>query len=536
VRGRPLALLVVAAAARLAAAAAPTVDYLYPAGGRQGATVAVYASGKLERWPVQFWADHPGIKADVAAEKGKLSIQIDKAVPPGPHLVRLYDAQGPSVPRVFVVGTQSESLEAEPNDEVSKAQAVDALPVVINGRLEKSGDVDSYAVKLDAGQCLCAAVQGRRLGSPMDPLLHLYDVAGNQLAFVHDGYGLDPLLVYRAEKAGACVVRVAGFKHPPAADVKLTGEAGDVYRLSLSTAPVVRYAMPAGVKRGSKATVRLFGWDGGELGSREVDATGATTGLSIPTDAGDGTFDIEPGDGPELTESEVTSPATAPCAVTGRLQRPGEEDAFRFAAKKDERVAVEVSSAAVASPLDAVLRIEDESGKSLATNDDERGQAGDAKLDWAAPADGVYRAVVSDLFGKGGDEYVYRLALRTPTPGVVATADADEYRVAPGKSVPVKLNVSRTGGYAAGLVAVVTGLPPGVTATAAEVPEKGGDVTVTVNAAADAKPAAGPIRVVLLGTDPARPVAWVASCSLKKEAGQEMIARTDVLWLTVPAP
>jgi hypothetical protein len=535
VRRRGLPLLLILAGAPVAWGAAPTVDYVYPAGGRQGAKVAVTAGGKLERWPLQFWADHPGIKAEFAAEKGKLSIQIDPAVAPGPHLVRLYDAQGPCAPRVFMVGTQPEVIEAEPNDEVAKAQAVDTLPAVMNGRLEKSGDVDSYAVKLEAGQCLCAAVQGRRIGAPMDPLLHLYDAAGNQIGFVHDGLGLDPLLVYRAEKSGSYVVRVAGFKHPPAADVKLTGEPGDVYRLSLSTAPVVRYAMPAGVKRGSKGVVRLFGWDGGELGSREVDATGATAGLSVATDAGDGTFAIDLGDGPELTESEVNSPVTAPCAVTGRLARPGEEGAFRFAAKKGERLVVEASSVAVASPMDAVLRIEDESGKELANNDD-LGPAGDAKLDWTAPADGVYRAVVSDRFGKGGDEYVYRVSLRTPAPGVVATADADEYRVAPGKTVSIKLNVSRTGGYAGGLVAVATGLPAGVTATAVEVPEKGGDVTLSLTAAADAKPAAGPLRIMLLGTDPKSPAAFTASCTLKKEAGQEMIERTDALWLTVPAP
>jgi hypothetical protein len=284
--------------------------------------------------------------------------------------------------------------------------------------------------------------------------------------------------------------------------------------------------------------VRLFGWEGAELGSREVDASGAAPDVrtvSIPTDAGDGSFAMEIGDGPELTESDATSPVTAPCAVTGRLQHPGEEDTYRVIAKKGERLTVDASAAAVASPMDAVLRLEDESGKELANNDD-RGPAGDSRLDWTAPADGVYRVVVSDRFAKGGDEYVYRLSLGAPRPGVIATVDADEYRVAAGKTVSIKLKVSRAGGYATDLVAVATGLPPGVTATAAEVPEKAGDVTLTLTAAADAKSAAGPIRVMLLGTDPAHPVAWVASSSLKKEAGQEMIERTDAIWLTIPAP
>ena len=531
-----------AAAAR---GAAPVVESLYPAGGRQDATVEVTAGGKFERWPVQFWADHPDLKAEPSAEKGKLSIRIGTSVPRGAHLVRLYDAQGPSTPRVFVVGERAESNEAEPNDEVATAQAVDALPVTINGRLEKSGDVDSYAVRLDAGQCLWAAVQGRRIGSPMDPMLHLCDGIGNPVAFVHDGLGLDPLLVYRAEQTGTVVIRVSGFKHPPAADVKLAGEAGDVYRLTVGTGPVVRYAMPAGVRRGAKGQLRLFDWFGGECGTREVDGSGASAlddVLPVPIDGGDGTLNAALGDGPELTEADVhaasqaAAPLTAPVAMTGRIERPGEEDAFRFAAKKGDRLTISLRAAAVASPMDLVLRLEDEAGKQLASNDDERGAAGDAQLDWSAPADGAYRAVVADLFGKAGHEYVYRLSIRAPAPGVVATVDADEYRVAPGKGVAVKLTVSRTGGYSAALVAVATGLPPGVSATAVEIPQQGGVVTLNLTAAPDAKPAAGVVRVMVLSAEPSHPAAWVAKCSLRQDAGQELIAATDALWLTVTPP
>jgi hypothetical protein len=519
-------------------AAAPVTDYLYPAGGQPGATVNVTAGGKFERWPLQFWADHPEIKAEPSAEKGKLTVRVGSAVPPGPHLVRLYDGEGPSAPLVFVVGTRTEVMEAEPNDEVAKAQPIESLPVIVNGRLEKSGDVDSYAVRLEAGQYLSAAVQGRRLGAPMDPLLHLYDAAGNPLAFAHDGLGLDPLLVFRAESRGTYVVRVEAFKFPPAADVKLAGEAQDVYRLSLTAASPVRYAMPAGVRRGARATARLFDWDGREEGTREVDASGlapADETLWLPAEGGDGGVRLAVGDGPELLEADVSpgAPAAAPFAVTGRLAAAGERDSFPFGAKKGDRLTVSLRSVAVASPLDAVVRIEDPAGKELAVNDDPRGQAGDAELDWTAPADGTYRAVVADLFGKGGQEYVYRMCVHAPPARAVATAAADDYRVAAGKAVVVKVNVSRSGGYAAPLIVAATGLPAGVTASASEVPEKGGEVSITLTAAPDAKPSAGPFRVVVVSTDTARPAAWPAAFRLTREAGQELVAETSHLWLTV---
>jgi len=532
----------VASCAAATRAAAPVLDYLYPCSGQRGTTVALTAGGKFEKWPVQAWADATGLKVQLGSESGKLSIQIDKDTPPGPHLLRLYNAEGASALRVFIVGSDREVADAEPNDEIAKAQAVDALPVTVNGRLEKSGDVDSYSVKLDAGQCLAASVKGRRLGAPMDPMLHLFDSSGNEVAFVHDGLGLDPLLVYRAEKAGTYVVRVSAFAYPPAADVKLTGKAEDVYRLHLSAWMPARCVIPAGVRRGSKATVAVVDW-GGSPSPREVDATAVDAdqeSLFLPATGLEETFHVELSDGPELTEAEAKGTSTgqnpaAPFAVTGRLERDGEEDAYRFAAKKGERLILVARSVALASPMDPVLRIEDESGKFLASDDDGVSPGtpgGDAQIQWDPPADGVYRAVVGDLDRAGGPEYVYRLSVRKPLPGVEATVDAEEYRVAPGKPATIKVKVNRSNGHIGGLVVVTMGLP-GVTATSADVPDNGGEVALTLTAAADAKAASGPIRVMLLGTDKAHPIVKLAQVNLRRDNSQELVAKTDAIWLTV---
>ena len=55
----------------------------------------------------------------------------------------------------------------------------------------------------------------------------------------------------------------------------LSGQSYCVYRLSLTTGPFVRAAMPMGVTRGQKATLRAIGWN---LASDQlpVDATAAT--------------------------------------------------------------------------------------------------------------------------------------------------------------------------------------------------------------------------------------------------------------------
>ena len=139
-------LAAVASCAAPAGAAAPVLDYLYPAGGQRGTTVTVTAGGKFEKWPVQAWTDSPGLKAQPGTASGSLFGQIDKDVAPGPHLLRLYNGEGASALRLFMVGADREVAEAEPNDEIANAQPVDSLPLTVDGRLEKSGDVDSYAV------------------------------------------------------------------------------------------------------------------------------------------------------------------------------------------------------------------------------------------------------------------------------------------------------------------------------------------------------------------------------------------------------
>jgi hypothetical protein len=245
-------------------------------------------------------------------------------------------------------------------------------------------------------------------------------------------------------------------------------------------------------------------------------------------------------DVPQVVESgaAATRPTavTLPVDVSGTIASAGEEDRFEFAVKKGERYTFAVRAGTLGSILDPVLRIEDAAGKQVAADDDSGG-AQEPRVDWTAPADGTYRAVVGDLYGRGGAEYVYRLEVRRPVAGVSATVDADAYVLNPGKTAAVKVNVARQNGYAGGLVAVVTGLPAGVSATSAEVPAKGGEVTLTLAAAAEAKAWSGAVRVLVLGTEVGRPDGVVARVDLRKDrdtaGNQEFIDWTGEVWLTL---
>jgi Bacterial pre-peptidase C-terminal domain len=557
-------------AAQSVRAAAPVLDNLFPAGAQRGATITLTATGKLEPWPLQAWTDSPAIRFEPSKKPGEFTVRVAPDAPVGPHLVRLYSAEGASALRCFIVGDQSEIVEVEPNDELASAQRPNRplvlpafvrlpaistqipvpLPLTINGQLDKSGDVDCYAVDLEAGQTLVASVVGRRLGSAIDPMLHLLDESGNEVAFAQDGLGLDPLLAFRAPRDGKYVVRISAFAYPPAADVKLAGGKNGVYRLSLTTGPYVRCVCPSGVTRGARATLRPIGWN---LTSDRIDLDAKALlpgedhlNLLLPGDLG--RVRVAIGDGVEVIANRATTRAASregevlvpPVNVSGVIAAPYAEDCFSVHVAKGARVDVLVEAAAAGSPLDAVLRIEDAaSGKALGSYDD-AGPSSDPKIEWTAPADGRFRIVVTDRFHKGGGDYFYRLEVAPPRASVSATLDADAYTVAAGRSAPLKLKIARRNGHATPMVAVATGLPSGVTATSVEIPASGGDVTLTLTAAGDAKPAAAPIRILLLGTQPTRPEFVTAVFEFAKDrekAGTpELIDRTADLWLTVTPP
>jgi hypothetical protein len=540
--GLPLFLLVMLLGNTLKAAPL-VVDSIYPAGGQRGSTVTVTVSGKFDKTPLQLWADTPALRFEATKASGVFTVKIAADAPMGPHLVRVFTADEVSTVRCFVVGDQNETAEAEPNDEFSKPQRLEKLPALVNGQLDKGGDIDCYAVELQAGQTLVGSVQGRRLGSAIDPMLHLLDEKGNEVAYAQDGLGLDPLLVYPVTKSGTYIVRVSAFAFPPVADVKLAGGKDAVYRLNLSTGPFVRTAVPTGVVRGRKSTVRLAGYNLA-VESAEVDATSTPAWddhLFIPVPGAEARLRIEVGDAPEIVHTAGTGlqTVTVPANITSVIASPGALDHFQFAAKKGEQFSFAIRAEAAGSPLDAQIMLQNSAGKIVGSNDDAPGASHDPRLDWDFGNDGMFQVIVGDVFKKGGADYFYRLEMKRRLADIQATPDSDAYLLAPGKSTAIKLQIVRRNGHATPLMAVATGLPAGVTATSAQVPQKSGDVTITLSAAADLKPVSGAIGLMLLGTDPARPEARPIVYDLRRDKDKpgipELIDEAGELWLTVSA-
>ena len=150
---------------RIAISEQPFITRAFPLGGRQGTRTQASIDGwnlgarqlTLDTTPGDQWIRH------VRGRSGKL---VSNSVP-------------------YAIDTLPECRESEPNDTASDAQRVE-MPIIVNGRIARPGDVDVFRIEGSAGDRIVAEVSARRLNSPMDSLLRLIDASGNVLKWNDD--------------------------------------------------------------------------------------------------------------------------------------------------------------------------------------------------------------------------------------------------------------------------------------------------------------------------------------------------------------
>ena len=436
-----------------AGAASPSLDVLFPAGAARNSTNTVTLSGKFEPWPPKVWVSsairtsqwsRPGplgeagdIVVTAETNKGKLTLIVAAEAAPGPRLVRVFNDEGTSEPRIFVVGGNRELLEAETNNHFAQPQIVEALPATINGRLGKGGDVDSFAVRLRADEQLEARVDSYTLMSKLDGVLRFATTNGHQLAWNHDFISLDPRLLWRAAEDQTVVVQLFGFPHPATSDVRLYGSDSAFYRLHLRRADDGNAVRPA---------------------------------------------------------AKAASQLTIPASVRGCIDASGEDDRYKFTANKDDVVEMRITAAGAGSALDAWLAVLDGEGKEL-TRDDDANNSRDPVVEWKAPSSGTYSLVVGSLTHRGGPEYRYDLEVQRVGPDFQASLATPSLVVVAGATNTLKFKVKRGRGHTNDLAARVSGLPSGVRALATNLSSRAGDFEIVVVAATNAPAFSGPIHL-----------------------------------------
>ncbi len=513
----------------------PTLTGLFPPGAGRGQAVAVEASGSFDHWPVKVWIEGRGVEIRAEKEKGKLTVVVAADAAPGLRWVRLYDEEGATALRPFVIGVLPALIEVEPNDEPKAAQRLTGSSVTVNGRLARAGDVDGFAVALTRSQSLVASLEAERpLGSPMDAVLQVVSQEGSVLAQNDDDVGRDPRIVFEAPSEGTYIVRLFAFPAKPDSSIRFAGGGDYVYRLTLTTGGFIDYAFPLAIGRGGPNVVEAIGWN--------IPATARA--LAIPEgDARDelvvahasladtarirrvpfaATVEAEPNDLPR------PQAIASPVVLSGRIDPPGDQDVFRLSLRKGDNRVIRVESRALGRPLDPVLRVLDSGGKVLGESDDRGRNDRDLERSFTAPADGEYRLVVRDLNGRGGPRFAYLLSVLEPRPDFTLSLDSDRFDLTSGKTTRIKVAVQRKEGLAEPIEIVGEDLPEGITAR--PVTSKAGDASArSVDLELSAADRSSPGRFRIVGRTMRDPrITHTATAPI---TGFDV--RSDQPWLTI---
>ena len=274
-----------------------------------------------------------------------------------PKTGKVQHAPLPAKPKPPAVKDRYPRFDEKGSTESAKTAVKVAWPATIGGVLARPGATNFYSFDAKAGDELGFEILvGAADPKKFDPTLSLADDSGKVLT-----ESTGHLLGYRISKAGTYAIAVT--------DREFRGGADFSYALSLGRIPIVTGVFPLGIPRGVETTVRLRGVNLGSADGIAVKMTAPVTsafGSRIPVPVpkiGDalplGSASVAVGEFPTFTDKSLTVPGT----FDGVLTAGGESQTVLFAAKKGERLAVEVHAARLGSKLDSVLEILDGAGK-----------------------------------------------------------------------------------------------------------------------------------------------------------------------------
>ncbi len=160
----------------------PRPTAVFPAGGQAG-----------EELEVTFIGDAGGsfTKTVRLPDDGRAEFQVfaedDRGISPSGHVLR--------------VSPDPNSFEAEPNNAWAEATTV-KFPSAFNGVLGEPGDMDYFRFSAKKGQVYEVECYGRRVRSPIDPVMSILKADGAVLAGADDARGPDSYIRFQVPEDG----------------------------------------------------------------------------------------------------------------------------------------------------------------------------------------------------------------------------------------------------------------------------------------------------------------------------------------------
>jgi len=344
----------------------PAIAKLTPNFGPRGTKVKVVAEGAGTGGELHVTSNVPGVTVEVMtsnSDRRDLVVNIEAGTPPGPAGLTFTTPAGSSAPINFIVDRYPAIGDAASIDSARRGRPI-PLPATIAGTLDRAGQADYFRFAAKTGQQIGAQILTAAVGSKLDPVLELADADGRVLA-----ESLNGLLGFVCPADGTYAIGVH--------DKEYRGGADQFYRLHVGDVPIVTAVRPMGVERGTEEKVILVG----------VHLPATTATVRVPVDAswlrivvpkpgtrvplplpgnvekplGDTTVLV--GEFPQSTVKNKEARIGVPGTADGTIENRGETHLVRFAAKKGQRLVIEVNARRVGSPLDSTIDVLDAAGK-----------------------------------------------------------------------------------------------------------------------------------------------------------------------------
>ncbi|MBL9169536.1 MAG: PPC domain-containing protein [Verrucomicrobiales bacterium] len=168
----------------------PRPMLVYPLGAAPGESAEFTFLGD----PIGPWKQRLSLPTSPLGETSLFAEQEGLRSPSG-NRIRLAN-----LTNVFEVGDNHQRASANPSP-VSP-------PFALNGILAKAGEQDWFSFLANKQQPLELSVYGRRLRSPIDSVLQIYDAKGKLLDSNDDGAGPDSVLKFTPEETGRYFLRI----------------------------------------------------------------------------------------------------------------------------------------------------------------------------------------------------------------------------------------------------------------------------------------------------------------------------------------
>lgn len=505
-------------------AASPDLSTTIPRGGQVGTEVKVNFIGNRLSDAQSVLFHYPGITAKDIKVVDDKKVEITLVIAPdcrlGEHHLRLQCRSGISYARNFWVSQFPNVDEVEPNDDIAAPQKI-SMNVTIEGEA-KPEETDYYQVSLKKGERISIEMEGLRINNipqniAIDPFVSILNKDRFEIASA-DGSAMlkqDSILSIEAPEDGDYLVEVR--------DAAYQGRGR--YRAHIGNFPRPTGVYPMGGKAGTEVEFTLLGDVKGPYQFKTKlpeSALNDQHGILAPRD---GMFPpspnlvrLSPFDNvlekePNNTSAEATPAGALPLAFNGVLQAEGDEDFFKFSAKKDQSFQIRVFANAMGSPVDPVLTVYNAKMGSLGASDDADGTK-DGRVDFKAPEDGEYFVRIKDMLSRGGSDFVYRIESISPPPSIDVTMPEmlrrdlqymKQFNVPQGGYYSMVVNTTRRG-VAGDLKFEMPKLPAGVTMISGTIPKSVSQFPILLKAAPDAPVAGGMYELLVKTAEGDKPV------------------------------